>query len=210
MKQCTQCKREGLGPKPLSDFCKGSDRDGLQSMCREHTRAYNRAWVKANPEKNRAKGKRFRENNPKEYRVLWVRANLKKNYGISEQQYAEMFEAQRGRCAVCDLEMVSQLDTSRDFDGHPANEVARVDHCHETGKVRGLLCFGCNVGLGKFGDDEELLLKAVRYLRASRATAPDLDRMQHETLQSEIEPRKRDLDSSTSRGNRRDQLSPFH
>jgi hypothetical protein len=179
-------------------------------MCREHTRAYNRAWAKANPEKNRAKGKRFREANPKAARRLAIKANLKRFYGITVPQYTEMFAAQYGRCPICDLELVSQADNDREFKGHPPNEVARVDHCHETGKVRGLLCFGCNVGLGKFGDDEQLLLKAVRYLRASRATAPGLDRTQHETLQSEIEPRKRDLDSSASRGNRRDQLSPFH
>ena len=210
MKHCTQCKREGLGPKPLSDFCKGSGAGGLQNMCRDHTRAYNRAWAKANPEKNRAKGQRFRENNPKTARRLAIKANFKRFYGITVPQYTTMFDEQKGRCPICGIALISQADNDREFKGHPPNEVARVDHCHETGKVRGLLCFGCNVGLGKFGDDEEQLLKAVRYLRASRATAHSLSRAQHETLQSEIEPRERDLDSSTSRGNRRDELSPFH
>lgn len=209
MKQCTQCRKEGRGPKPLSDFCRGSDKDGLQSMCREHTRAYSSAWAKKNPEKNRAKGKRFRENNPKAYRALWVRNNLKRNYGITEIDYSEMLAAQEGKCLICSKELVSQVDRHRAFTGAAEELVGRVDHCHGTGKVRGILCFSCNVGLGKFGDDEELMLRAVRYLRASRATEQALSRAQHATLQADVEPCKRDLNGSKRRGSRRDELSPF-
>ena len=209
MKQCSECKKEGRGPKPLSDFCKGSDKDGLQSMCREHTRAYNRAWVKKNPEKNRAKGARFRKVSPVAYRAMSLRANLKRSYGITVADYDAMFVAQEGKCAICECLLVSQSDTSREFKGHPPNDVGRVDHCHATGRIRGLLCFSCNVGLGKFRDDEELMLKAVRYLCASRTTAKALSRAQHVNLQAEVEPRKRDLESSNSRGSRRSSLSPF-
>ena len=209
MKQCSQCKKEGRGPKPLSDFCKGSDRDGLQGMCREHTRAYSRAWVKNNPEKNRAKGARFRKNNPRAYRSLWVKQNLKSNYGLTVQEYQDLLDSQSGKCAICAIDLVSQIDPSRPLLGQPANNIGRVDHCHSTNTVRGILCFGCNVGLGKFKDDEDLMLVAVRYLRASRATAEAISRVQHVNLQAEVEPRKRDLEISSSRESRRSTLSPF-
>lgn len=210
MKQCSRCRKLGVGPKPKSEFCKGSDSDGLQSMCREHTREYNREWVKRNPEKNRAKGKRFREVNPIAYRKISTRAGLRNRYGISETEFNVMFAKQNGRCPICETRLVSQLDETREFKGHAPNEVARVDHDHETGKVRGLLCFSCNVGLGKFRDDETTLLKAVRYLRAS-ATEPSVSRPRVVKPQSEIEPvyQHRDLNSSARRGSRRDTLSPF-
>lgn len=184
MKQCPRCAAVGVGPKPRSDFCKGTSSDGLQAWCRQHTREYNREWARKNPEKNRAKGKRFRERNPKGHRALWVRQNLKR-YGITEQQYDEMFEAQQGRCALCEMELVRQTDAARPFRGQPDENVGRVDHCHATGAVRGILCFGCNVGLGKFRDDEELMLKAVRYLRAARVASQAVSRMQHDTQQRE-------------------------
>lgn len=45
-----------------------------------------------------------------------------------------------------------------------AKNIGRVDHCHDTGKVRGLLCFNCNVGIGSLQDDIEMLRKAIKYL----------------------------------------------
>ena len=167
LKQCRRCKDLGVGPKPDSEFNKCSGADGLQNLCREHSREANRAWVKAHPEKNRAKGKRFRSANPVAYRHGQTKSRLKRTYGITAEQYLELLEKQRGKCALCEIPLVSLLDNDRDFTGQPDNNVARVDHCHKTERVRGLLCFSCNVGLGKFRDDEQLLLKAVEYLRAS-------------------------------------------
>lgn len=76
-------------------------------------------------------------------------------YGLTQEQFEAMLEAQGGRCAIC------RTDTpgGRDNRWH-------VDHCHATGKVRGLLCNGCNIGLGHFKDDPERLLAAVAYLEA--------------------------------------------
>lgn len=168
MKQCKRCNDLGVGPKPDSEFNKGSGVDGLQSLCREHSREANRAWVKANPEKNRAKTKRYRDANPVTSRKVATRSRLKATYGITVEQYLGLLEAQRGKCALCEIPIISLVDDDRDFNGQPDNNIARVDHCHETGRVRGLLCFCCNVGLGKFRDDTKLLLKAVRYLDVSR------------------------------------------
>lgn len=78
------------------------------------------------------------------------RKHLKKRFGMSLQEYEEKLARQGGVCEIC---------------GIPKDEVLDVDHNHSTGKVRGLLCFRCNSGLGMFGDEPELLLKAVDYLR---------------------------------------------
>ena len=82
---------------------------------------------------------------------------LKNTYGITAGEYATMLAAQHGRCAIC---AVAQTEVPRRF---------AVDHCHETGKVRELLCFHCNSSMGKFKDDPELLEKAANYLRKHRA-----------------------------------------
>lgn len=75
------------------------------------------------------------------------------NYGISRDEFDAMLTAQGGGCAICGSSM---RDVSR-------NRLC-VDHCHDTGRVRGLLCGHCNRGLGFFQDSPELLEKAKRYL----------------------------------------------
>ena len=80
---------------------------------------------------------------------------LKKRYGITAQQYDEMYAAQSGCCAICGKHQ-TQLKKS-----------LAVDHDHKTGQVRGLLCFDCNTGIGKLQDDEQLILNAARYIRAA-------------------------------------------
>lgn len=78
--------------------------------------------------------------------------NLRGRYGITLDDYNKMHNEQGGTCAICGLaERVS-------------NRSLAVDHCHATGKVRGLLCSACNIALGKFQDDKERLLKAISYL----------------------------------------------
>lgn len=135
-----------------------------------------------------------------------MKANFKRFYGITPAQYNQLYEQQNGCCAICSLALIRQTDETREFLGQPANEVGRVDHDHETDKVRGLLCFGCNVGLGKFRDDEKLLLKAVGYLCAS-ATPQAQPSGPRESL-SEIEPAMGPR-IERCRGSRREELSPF-
>lgn len=216
MKQCPDCRKEGIGPKSYSDFskCKGR-RDGYQDYCIPHSRARNRAsHLRSSPEANRARSKKWREQNPVAYRANWIRNNLRR-YGLTEQQYQNLFNLQNGRCAICEQELVNQLQHDRPFRGAAHDNVSRVDHCHETGRVRGLLCFSCNVGLGKFQDDANLLSKAARYLRATpqqRAseTVTEIERVCDETAQGEKRAdASRDLVTSTSRGSRLMDVSPF-
>jgi hypothetical protein len=74
---------------------------------------------------------------------------LKVHYGISIVEYQEMERQQGGACAVCAV---------------PKQETLCVDHCHATGRVRGLLCRACNAGLGCFKDNTELMARAMTYL----------------------------------------------
>ncbi|HVF04881.1 MAG TPA: endonuclease VII domain-containing protein [Frankiaceae bacterium] len=86
--------------------------------------------------------------------------HLVARYGLTADEVKEMVAAQGGTCAICRV--------------RPAEH---VDHDHETGEVRGVLCFTCNVGLGNFGDDPHRLLLAQRYLTRSRATVDTAARL---------------------------------
>ena len=82
--------------------------------------------------------------------------NIQRSYGITMEDYNRMLEEQGGRCAICH--------------GDDPKSPARVnhwyvDHCHTTGKVRGLLCNACNRALGNFGDSIENLERAILYLK---------------------------------------------
>jgi hypothetical protein len=83
----------------------------------------------------------------------YYQPDLRKNYNLSLSDWNKMFEKQNGCCAICHL--------------HQSKLPSRlcVDHCHTTGKVRGLLCTSCNMGLGHFRDDETILESAINYLR---------------------------------------------
>jgi predicted RNA-binding Zn-ribbon protein involved in translation (DUF1610 family) len=77
---------------------------------------------------------------------------MRKQYGISTHQFAELLEFQGGGCAIC---------------AKPIENIRRrmnIDHDHETNKVRGILCTGCNTGIGHLGDNIEGLQRALYYL----------------------------------------------
>lgn len=91
---------------------------------------------------------------------------LRREFGITPQQYEAMHAAQNGLCAVCQKpETKVTTGTCR----------LAVDHDHETGKVRGLLCANCNVGIGCFFDDPALLEAAAAYLGAAHGRVTDLE-----------------------------------
>jgi hypothetical protein len=122
----------------------------------EKNRARNRAYYKANRARTCAQKKAYREANRdkvfayrEKHRARDKEYSLKRNYGISQAQYDQMFQSQGGKCAICSR---GDLKLS-------------VDHCHSSGKVRGLLCTNCNTSLGGFRDSTEALLSAVQYLK---------------------------------------------
>lgn len=149
--------------------------------CRKETnRRRAREYSQANPERNREKVKRWRENNPekraeqmarwqaknpdynRENARRWYHANkdraraarILRQYGLTIADYDAMLEAQGGGCAICGAVEVEGDRTS----------FHHVDHCHASGKVRGVLCRHCNNGLGHFRDDPSLLRAAAKYL----------------------------------------------
>lgn len=76
---------------------------------------------------------------------------LRKRYGITKAEYDQMHANQQGLCALCGRE-------------ESLNKNLAVDHDHQTGKVRALLCGACNRGLGFLGDDATLLQRATNYV----------------------------------------------
>ena len=85
--------------------------------------------------------------------------NIKRFYGIDEETYNEMLAEQGGGCAIC---------------GRSAEEVGTrfkhlaVDHNHDTGLIRGLLCTKCNTAIGLFEDDVDRLSRAIEYIRSNQ------------------------------------------
>lgn len=139
---------------------------------REKNRIKAAKWLKNNPnarEKNRLRNIEWRKNNPERYRksvAEWRVRNpeyesslkLKSRYGITPEQYTELFSKQNGCCAIC-----KQPESARHNYSNKVQQLA-VDHCHSTGKVRGLLCQDCNRGIAKFHDDVSRLQSAINYL----------------------------------------------
>ena len=82
-----------------------------------------------------------------------------KSFGVTQEDFEGMLEGQDGKCALCLISMDDYSKISQN------NRVFSVDHCHSTGKIRGLLCDKCNRGLGFFKDDIEALKRAIEYLK---------------------------------------------
>jgi hypothetical protein len=82
---------------------------------------------------------------------------LRKEFGLTLEEYQCIGDRQKWKCAICGADKA-------DARGHRLH----VDHCHATGKVRGLLCGKCNTAIGRFKDSIEYLHRAVEYLRGSK------------------------------------------
>lgn len=102
-------------------------------------------------EKLRAEAKKWQASNPE--KRFAQRLSV---YGMTAEGYRSMLESQNGGCAIC----------AATVSGDRRSDRLHVDHCHTTGRVRGLLCSACNLGIGKFGDDPERLFRASEYIRS--------------------------------------------
>lgn len=155
-KQCTKCKEH----KFFSEFYKSSSKSGYRSWCKQCTLEKDKEKYNTDPNYKYSKTVKVRHKwntDPEAWskRQLTVRkSHLKRAYGLTLEQYQEMFDKQNGECAICGV--------SHEKAHH---KQLMVDHCHKTGKVRQLLCDLCNTALGKFKDSPELLEKAAEYLR---------------------------------------------
>ena len=114
----------------------------------EHA-AKNKAWREANPEQAKNNRRRYYEENKEKEIQYSTNYNRLRKIGITPEQYNTLLQKQNGVCAICK---------------QTCSRALAADHCHTTGKVRGLLCNNCNRGLGHFKDSRELLETASAYL----------------------------------------------
>lgn len=144
-KKCSRCRTD----KPLDSFYVSKiHRGGRHSYCIPCHKAEGAARVRRNPEPHRAAVRRWQRRNPDKVRAQ----RLAIEYGIVPEEYDALLRRQAGVCAICGAACPKYSNLS-------------VDHCHKTGRVRGLLCDPCNNGLGRFGDDPDRLVAAADYLR---------------------------------------------
>jgi Recombination endonuclease VII len=99
----------------------------------------------------------FRERAGSRLKELQRKWGLKHAYGIDVETYERLYNKQNGLCAICKKSEVARL--------RGVVKRLSVDHCHKTGKVRGLLCTACNSVLGHAFDDPEVLRSAIAYLQ---------------------------------------------
>ena len=83
--------------------------------------------------------------------------NIKYSFGLKYRDYSSMYAHQDGKCMICRSPLAK-------YKGHGDSPTACVDHDHETGQVRGLLCRKCNTGIGCFNDSPDLMDSAIEYL----------------------------------------------
>jgi hypothetical protein len=119
----------------------------------EKAKENRRRWVEKNKEKIAAYNKERRrlglttQYTPSERAANW----RKTKYGLTLKAYAALLFSQEGRCALCEGALTGRLDPV-------------VDHCHQTNRVRGLLCFSCNCALGKLGDTVDRIKQVLHYV----------------------------------------------
>lgn len=179
MKQCRIC----LKIKSLENFSNNKQRkDGKETLCKickgiydtkhiikidKKIKKYRQQYYLDNKSKIKQNRKTYREKNKdlikssdklryennkngrKDRAYCYV---FKSRYGISIEEKKELLLKQNNKCLLCSKELIL-LGKSH------------LDHDHQTGKIRGVLCYSCNLGLGMFKDDIKILKKAVRYLK---------------------------------------------
>lgn len=164
-KLCKTCGTE----KPLEMMVK--KQGSYRHLCKECRNATARQRSKEDEEyreKERLRGKEKYQRRKVEHAKIcktyynenleWRKdLHIRKTYGgMTMDDKITMRDAQSNRCKICKIEFAD-------------DKSACIDHCHKTGKVRGLLCKKCNSGIGMFGDDPEKVRKAHEYLMSSMA-----------------------------------------
>ena len=131
---------------PLSEFHKNRKTwDGKNARCKKCHSHYNRCLAPQNP----------------------TQRSLRRKYGISQEQYRAIWEKQDHCCLICGNQ-INQMGSGGDH-----KTLAHVDHDHQTGRIRGLLCGKCNMALGLLMDKIELLQKCIAYLSEHSGESTD-------------------------------------
>lgn len=131
-------------PTPQSEYAKKRTRELNRIACAKYRAAH--------PERVRASTYKWRESNYGKFQAYNRSSILKRKYGLTSVQWDELLTSQGGRCLIC--------KTDKPTGKKPWD----TDHCHTTGRVRGILCHHCNVLLGHAKEDVDTLRSAIEYL----------------------------------------------
>lgn len=143
LKRCTVCKQE----KDWSEYHNSRvTKDGKGYRCKPCDKEARRA---------------YKDNNYERFKTLYSNERRKRLYGLTSTDYKQMLYDQDYSCAICKKHVDLNISPK---DKH-GNKSLCIDHNHETGKVRELLCNPCNRALGFFCDDLEIVQSAANYLR---------------------------------------------
>jgi hypothetical protein len=153
-------------PERMRELCrKYAAKPDKQEMKRKRDAAYR----EANRERERARGKRYREMYPERVKARQVASResrraylVKRAYGLPLEEYNALLARQGNCCAICRGDLAVMCGKRR----------PHVDHCHDTGTVRGILCTKCNAGIGMLRDDPALLRAALAYLESASSPTP--------------------------------------
>lgn len=140
-KLCIRCKKE----KDRRQFPKRKS-GALYSYCKICNKELHSLWVKRNKSS---------------FAAINRKSNLKRRYGITPEEFDRMLARQKGLCAICGTD---KPKGERNTYGAGPGTGWRIDHDHDSGKLRGILCHRCNAGLGLFEDKTTVLQKAIIYL----------------------------------------------
>lgn len=138
MKHCKTCNTT----KPLSEF--GLLRGKPRHLCKECRKKESKEWYEQNKDRKKELSK--------QYKHIKKDKDLQNTYGITLEEYNQMLVKQDCSCKICGISK------------EKLKRALCVDHCHTTGKVRGLLCDTCNRSLGLLKDSVDMLRRAVKYL----------------------------------------------
>lgn len=151
-KTCSSCKEN----KPLLEFHKHSrTKDGLQAYCKPCRTVASREWVRANSVKNYENHKNWVKRNPELAKRTKRKARLKRDYGLTVEQFEAMLKEQNYVCAICEM---------------PFGSKTCIDHDHKSGRVRGLLCSLCNVAVERLDNITGWSNRAMNYLAKATGT----------------------------------------
>jgi hypothetical protein len=155
MKTCSLCKRD----KPLDSFYKHSgSKDGRRGECRSCVCHKAAERLKGEPiEKKEYRARWKKEYNSRPARQAKLYSYSLARYGLTSEDYERMLKDQGFRCKICPAAHDLSKKHCRLY----------VDHCHTTGKVRGLLCQKCNSLIGFAREDAEVLSGAIAYLKSA-------------------------------------------
>lgn len=161
-------RRTPTGRKTICNDCEKRQREErweADPAARAKYLAYQRRYNRTNKAKRNEKSRAYYQRKKLELYVASLRRFLVEEFTVD--YYLALCRKQKNRCAVC-----GKKETNT-YKGVVRR--LHVDHCHDTLKIRGLLCSSCNMGVGKFYDNPELLRKAADYLESCRAASQKVD-----------------------------------